>query len=437
MALDVNGFPTVPSDLNASTGWMYDSPAVPHRYSIRTVRQGLPIAYYVGGTYTGLTDQPPPSFPFEQWNWPVIPPSVINARGGHLPGSTSIDTKHIEFINIPYPGQAMVETVGVKKGSDYIAQLITQLPADYTLSGISQGGSVISQVYDRIRTGDLQARRAGLKGAATWGNTRHEQGHTYTDPTYGKFVDPAPTKSGIWSPNLAGTEDLWWELYDGDDVVACCENDPNGPNYQRDQWVRKLFDIAYDGNLLTMLALIGGGPAVWKEAYSAFMEIQQDIFASDPNDVSPHHRLWLTKPFESQGDTRTHAEVMLDYLNSFGNPNPPVQPRLQYVGAVHPLSETQTVTVGADLFWINVNVPQDNTPAMSVGLNCYDSANKLIDSLTQDVVNPVAYQLDPVTVTGHFTPVPGTVHVRPTYNVESKTLDTGTVWFSKPTYTRP
>jgi len=417
-----------PDSVTGQNGWMWDNPAVPHRPSVRTVRPGLPIVYYVGGTYTDLNGNPNP-FPFDFWMWPALPPSQVAPRGSFHPVRTCIDLSRVEFVNIPYPGSAYPMDKSIKAGNDYLTQLIRRFPGDFMLSGVSQGGSVISQVYDRLRTGDLRTRRSGFVGAAVWGNTRKEQGRTFTDPVFGKCFDGAPTKSGMWKPNLTKTEDLWWELFDPDDVVACCENDPNGENYQRDKWVRREFQFMMRNYLgLLIPLLIGPNSKVKNEqAAEAFREIKDDVFTSDPNNTSPHHRLWLTKPFESQGDDRTHAEVMIDYLNSSGDD--------AYVGTKHTFLDKKipvtggVVNISGDAFWVNVDTPER---ALSIGLNCYDGRGNLAELRSDNaaVKNPSRYQLDPVTLSASFAVPPSTVFTRIACEVEPAAMDSGIVWFT-------
>lgn len=419
-------------------GWMFDKPAVPHRPSVRTVRPNLPIIYYVGGTYTNVQGQEPGEFPFAHWMWPLLPPSVINATGGVFPGTSYLDLSRAEVINIPYPGSANQMNLSIADGENTTVGCIRKFPGKFALSGVSQGGSVCSQVYDRLRTDDLQDRRADFVGAAMWGNTRREQGRTYVEPTYGKYPDLGPTKSGMWLPNLVGTEDIWWEMInrDADDIVACCENNPAAPNWNRDKWVRWLFDITM-GKVLRYLNFIN--PLEWWWAYLAYQEIQRDIFTVAPSGQpqSPHHRFWLEKPFEANGDSRAHSEVFLDYLNTFGGP--------QYVGQRHmffdqryEVGENRTVNVSGDTFWINLDVPKD-TLALSVGLNAYDAQDNLVKRITptripeSTVSNPQRYQLDPITLATSFVTPPDTAGVRIVCDVEPVAMNSGIAWFANPT----
>jgi hypothetical protein len=221
-------------------------------------------------------------------------------------------------------------------------------------------------------------------------------------------------------------------MFDPDDVVACCANDPTDPNYLRDQWIRNLFQITYDGGLKELLSLISGGPQVWQEAYAAFLSIQQDIFNSDTTNVSPHHRFWLTVPFAAQGDTRTNSEVMLDYFNNFASKTPYQGTHLQYVTRHRPSGPNRTVTVTGGAWWTHVIVPQDYT-ALSLQLNCYDANKNLIATVTDpnaSIVNPVEYQLDPITLSSAFITPPGTASVAVVCDVAPATTDTGTVWFA-------
>lgn len=427
------GFPARPGDIIDGDGWMLDWPAVPHRYSVRTCREAPVTYYYVGGIYTNPMGKAN-VFPFEYWMWPALPPTVLAPHGSIKPGRSYVDLEHIEFVNVPYPGAAFPSDISAQTGIDYACQLIRNRPGKFVLGGISQGGAVLGGIYDELRYGSLQDRRPDLIGAVTWGSLRKEQGHSFTDAKYGKWPDPAPTRSGMWLPNIKDTEQFWQDMYDADDIVSCCENDPNAENYKRDKWIRLLFDVTRR-DPKAAAKLLASGPAGWQAAYNAYLAITDGIFTADPAKMSPHHRLWTTKPFEDKGDDRTNAEVMLDYVNSFGTTPITAQPKV-FRGKNRPMTPGAGLAFGADVFWVNVKDPGE---AISVGLECYDAKTQLITTLkgpNSAVANPDRYQFDPVTLQGNLFTPPGTASVNLACSVSGEAMKTGIVWFSNPVYER-
>ncbi|MBV6360445.1 hypothetical protein R2325_16455 [Mycobacteroides chelonae] len=430
-----------PQLVQGQSNWMWDSPAVPHRNSVRTVRNGLITVYWVGGTYTDLFGNEPPLIPFEQWMWQALPMEIVNSRGGIFPPQCSIDPLHFEVINVPYPGKAFPMNDSIQAGVDYLCELIDKIPGKFILAGLSQGSSVISNVYDELRTGRLQHRRADFIHGHADCNPRHQAGHSFTDEVYGHWPDPVPTKSGMQLPNLEDCEDIWWETYRADDIVSCCENDPSGPNYGRDQFIRTEFNIVnQDWNGIAKIIL--AGPLGWLQAFDAFMAIYNDVFVPyEPDgDLTPHHRFWGGDvPFESLGDTRFPAQIMADKINDFADlVTPPLVGELhQLEGERFAAAPRQIVVAGCDTFWINVDVPSDYV-AIMVGVNAYDADDNLIGMVTGDddavIVGPGGYQLDPIHIEGAFVMPEGTVSACMVFDVEPAVMTTGTVWFMNPKF---
>lgn len=412
------GFPSQPGDIADGVGWMWDNPAVPHRSSIRTVRKAPVTVYYVGGTYTNVFGQEG-EFPFQYWMWPCLPPELIIRNGSIFPTRTWLDLSRVELVNVPYPGSAFPMNTSIKAGIDYTTALINNIPGNFILAGISQGGSVLSRVYERLTT-----RRPDLIAGTMWGNTCKQEDRTFTDKVHGRWPDPAPTKSGMWLPNLYKTEDLWWEMFDPDDVVACCENDPQAPNYRRDIYVRKLFNIMMQ-RYLNVLA-VAANPIL---AYQAYQAIKYNVFSSDENNISPHHRFWSTKPFGSIGDDRTHAEVMIDHINSFGS-QPIVGEWHKFEGKRFPIGEGRTITAATESFWVNLGAGS----TLSLKINNYDVHGSWIKS-SEEIFDTPRYQIDPTlfSLTQRLTP-PETTSFSISCEASPRAMDSGIVWFTRPTF---
>lgn len=433
-----------PTLVQGQSDWMWDSPAVPHFNSVRTVRTGLLTVYYVGGTYTDLFGNEPPLIPFNQWMWMGVPQDVQNIGGGIFPPGCSIDTTHCEFINIPYPGKAFPMDTSIQAGTDYVCQLIDQIPGPFYLCGLSQGSSVISNVYDELRTGRLQHRRSDFVGGHADCNPRHQQGHTFIDPTYGHWPDPAPTKSGMQLPNLTDCEDIWWETYRGDDIVSCCENDPNGANYAVDQFIRTEFGVVNE-QWNGIFQIILSGPLGWIEAFQAFMAIYNDVFIpTDPSGtLTPHHQFWggpdSAKPFFAQGDDRYAAQIMCDRINQLSAElitPPAVGLKHQCEGELFAVGPGAIVIASADVMWINVDVPMDYV-SLFVGVNAYDSNGALIGTVTAaqaTVIGAQEYQVTPRNLKADFVMPAGTVNACIVFDVEPETMTSGIVWFGNADY---
>ena len=221
-----------------------------------------------------------------------------------------------------YPASAFPMNKSIKAGEDELVRLITQVHPDRTFAfmGYSQGAIITSNVYDRLRNGDLQKYRGQFIGGVTWGNPRREQGHTVDMPG---AIDPGG--HGIVTPNLVGTEKFWWDF-------ACGHKMANSPG--QDLYAT----VGYDGDARA----VADSEAIWeivsKGTITSVGDLLDQVLKILPNPVggsisaitaildaldffvvhgiTAHTSYQFIEPVA--GDTRDAWRMALDYLNWLG-----------------------------------------------------------------------------------------------------------------------
>lgn len=219
-----------------------------------------------------------------------------------------------------YEATAFPMNASIKQGEDELVRLITQAHPDRTFGmiGYSQGAIVTSNVYDRLRTGDLQKYRSQFIGGITQGNPRREQGHTIPGG-----IDPKG--HGIVTPNLVGTEELWWDFAAGKNMVGSPGQDLyTTTGYNGDaqsvldmEAIWKIVDegqVTSIGDLLDQLLKIVGNPV--GGSVSALMAAIDALDFFVVKGITPHTSYQFVQPIA--GDSRDAWRVGLDYLNALG-----------------------------------------------------------------------------------------------------------------------
>jgi hypothetical protein len=130
----------------------------------------------------------------------------------------AVDSDLWEVVDVLYAG-GMVDlcnNITVQDGVNRLVRAIKETQGQFALVGNSQGAIVCSEVYKRIRTGDLGDRKKDLIAAVMFGNPEREGGHTIPGG-----IDPGGV-GGVAnaSDRLYVTENLWWEFADPNDIFA-------------------------------------------------------------------------------------------------------------------------------------------------------------------------------------------------------------------------
>lgn len=213
------------------------------------------------------------------------------------------------------PWSASDKTPWQQSVSDAVDTLVAALarnPGRFMLVGTGLGAMVTSAVYDALRTGTLQYRRADLVAAVAFGNPRRQAGTIFPGGT-------DPGGHGISGTLLSGTESLWWEFANPGDILATTGSDAAGTT------LTQLFGAlmsSYTGNLSAVTAQ-------FPTATSNTALLASTIYnAVTGTGATTSHATYASSTPISK-DTRTSWEIARDYLNSFvasatGSVAPPV-----------------------------------------------------------------------------------------------------------------
>lgn len=221
-----------------------------------------------------------------------------------------------------YPATAFPMAPSIAAGEAELVRLITEVHPDRTFAmiGYSQGAIVTSNIYDRLRSGDLQKYRGQFIGGVTWGNPRREQGHTLGMPG---AVDPGG--HGIVTPNLVGTEDFWWDFAcgkhmvnsPGQDLYATLGYNGDATSVADAEAIWKIVDkgtISSAGDLLNQVVKILPNPI--GGSFSALTAILDALDFFVVHGITAHTSYQFIEPVA--GDVRDAWTVALDYLNWLG-----------------------------------------------------------------------------------------------------------------------
>lgn len=217
---------------------------------------------------------------------------------------------------IGYEATAFPMAPSIAQGeAELVRQILLRSPSEpWAMVGYSQGAIITSNVYDRIRGGDLKAYEATFLGGVTFGNPRRQADHTIPGG-----IDNGGM--GIVTPNLVNTEDKWWDFADdksmvgspGDDMYCKCGKGITAAAVA-DQ--RAVWQIVLNGSFKSIIGLaedvfkilpdpINGGVGAVEAALNAldFLVVKG---------ITPHTSYQIAQPIA--GDPRDCWRVALDYL---------------------------------------------------------------------------------------------------------------------------
>lgn len=383
------------------------------------------------------------------------------------------DPSYFEWVNVPYPAAAYPMGPGVQEGATWLMNQINATPGPFVFIMDSQGCQVGAAVYDELRFGAMQNRRADFLGAFAFGNLRREEGHTFPG-----FADPAPGTAGMCcvslmttgpyegsgnpsNPkigNLIDTEDLWWDFCAAGDYFACTPVSGSTVIPPADAMCGNVGDIAgIPGlSLRQFYAFInqsytGAGSILeniiaWGATYglSALIGILEDFLGTVMAQIgalggatSPHNSYYSAQPFLSKGDERTFPQIALDELASIAA-QAKRDKRIhstangiqhQFLREPFAVSPGQVVGAGASVMWVNVTA---SGPAIEVGVNAYDSAGNLLAEVIADettISDPEpSSHWNYVPLQADFVMPPNAATARLFVNVSPEAMVTGIVW---------
>ncbi len=165
----------------------------------------------VGGTYQ-LWDPTPES------------PPTADPSSGWFNFYIGPNSPHADLFNyqvIAYPGTIVQMQLSVDIAEAHIRTVLAETPGKFALIGTSQGGIVCSNIYDALRTGDLQDRRADFVGAFMYGNPRRQR-----DLVFPGCPNPMPGSGGLDLRRLlTDCEGFWWEFARPGDLICIATDD--------------------------------------------------------------------------------------------------------------------------------------------------------------------------------------------------------------------
>jgi hypothetical protein len=132
---------------------------------------------------------------------------------------------------IDYPAAALFMGDSMDHGKANVIAAIEASNGPFCLGGYSQGAAVMSLVYQEIVSGSLQHRRKDFLGGVTFGNPMREVNHTWPGSTWSGSWDVASSTTGghgCFPSRLSGTEDLWWDFTNVDDIISATGDSTEG-----------------------------------------------------------------------------------------------------------------------------------------------------------------------------------------------------------------
>ena len=422
---------------------------------VRTVRPGLTTVYFVTGTWEilpGITSMlgfqsggPLEGDPIE---FLKALASSAGFRDGVAPGDSILDWSRFELIAVPYAGATYPMGQTEAQGVAELTSLINSIPGKFVMIGHSQGGCVVSDVYDSLRTGGMQARNDDLLMGVGIGNMRHPKGASFPGgPVY------CPDGSGCFTP-LQNTEARWWEwavaagtypgngqldgvTYPEPDPVCCLGDDTTS------QQIRKIIASTMSAKSINIATMVEEVFALLTQPGGK--ELMNGLNGTGPHSTSPFD----VQPFLSQGDTRSFWEYLLDSINALPTAAPAAGTRHQLESKRISVAPGAVVAIGAYAKWMNVSC---RGPAIMVGLNCYDANGNLLStpSALRDpygnlIVSAISHSTavyNPATdsdgwqhLTDQFVIPANTSVATLVFNVEPDAMTTGIVAFDDASFT--
>lgn len=400
------------ASLQGQGRWVWDMVG-----GVRTVRPGMTTLYFVVGTYQNTDGGVSAAIPVKDQLAIMLYDAIIRQR--------PLDLENIEVVSIYYPGVLFPMGDSIAQGKAVLMNLINTLtpPGNkFIMFGGSQGGHVISDVYDEIRHGSLQHRNADFLAGIALGNPRRQQGHTFTDPVFGLCPDPNPGGAGVSPNRLVDCEDRWWELaLPGD--FACDVSLTSSEGH----WQRVVYDFLMGNSTNTVSAIIGLIFAPW-EFFTAIQAVV-DTF-NGPGGPHSHYDDPLLPPFAALGDTRTYIQTTLDFINSFGEEPLALGEEHMVENVVASVVPGQVVIAKGKAMWWNL--PDIDGDAIQVGVNVYNAAGVLIQRMTHadaTISNPdhdSGWEYQQLSAS-HLIPA-GAATARLFFRVAPEFMKTGIVW---------
>jgi len=198
--------------------------------------------------------------------------------------------------------------VSIDKTVQQISGMITANPRQqFILVGTSQGAAVISDLYDALRYGNLQAFNSLFLAGFTFGNPRRQPGHTF--PCY----SPDPGGAGIDPSRLSNSEYRWWDFANPYDPAACCGNTECGGStvglWMNNAW--SLLNNDYTGVVADFIEFIGNPLNACFGSLGALYLVYMQVV----NPTGAHQAYWST--FKPLGDGRTAGQICIDKIKGF------------------------------------------------------------------------------------------------------------------------
>ena len=215
-------------------------------------------------------------------------------------------------------------------GTQKMMAAIEATPGAFALSGLSQGAIVCSNVYDAIRTGDLQHRQADFLGGVMFGNPRRQTGFTIP----GGFDPGSGTHHGIMRDSLLVNcnPNLWWEFVNTGDLVADVDDSATGLA-KSEMFEFMLGNYGGQGTILTeawaaLNGLLGGMSQAtmegWITAYADTMKLAiewlYDLLMGllgGPETAAVGAHLTYHEEYENLADnTKSAVQLAIEHLNA-------------------------------------------------------------------------------------------------------------------------
>ena len=221
--------------------------------------------------------------------------------------SQNLNADFFQWVPVPYQADLYPMNQSVAQGVANLIGAINSIPGPFILVGYDQGATIISDVYDQIRTGSLQARRPDLLAGLAFGNPRRQPGVTFP-------MCPDPGGHGVqgWEL-LQDCEPLWWEFAAPGDLI--CTNHDTVPG-SNNEAVYQLIYNSYNGILSPLAALLTGAITNAEILLQNFLDLFYGVVTNSA------HGLYQNPNYHPvPGDARNCIQIGADYINSLSIPS--------------------------------------------------------------------------------------------------------------------
>lgn len=252
--------------------------------------------------------------------------TVIEVYGGKVSGykhapytptpttdwlNTALDPSVFIWTAVDFPTTVFPLSAAIAAGVADTVAVINAVSGPFILVGHGVGASVISGVYDQIRSGSLTARRADLLAGVTFGNPRRQKDHLWPG-----VANPDPGAAGIDPSPLSGTEGLWWDFVNARDPLADVQASTQAGGWAANVWAILTNRIA-DGTWASVTAWLG---SVSEAETDLAQQIWNCIYGAPLAGANPNLTYNTTKPLAPH-DKRTSLNIALDYITGFAGSN--------------------------------------------------------------------------------------------------------------------